>query len=173
MPYKKSAPDYLTFGYTGITMEHSLLNKDPLRRYSLLLFTVYHPKENLKWTEYFWIEASARAMVGCKVGFNIAEFADFILGWFGIDIAGDDVSGAEVARRLSALTGKKLGYFEIPLEGMREQNEDFALMFEWFDKVGYNVDVAKLKRDYPEVHWTSFDDWLDRQDWSVIDAPAG
>ncbi|MFH2005880.1 MAG: NmrA/HSCARG family protein [bacterium] len=89
------------------------------------------------------------------------------------DIAGDDVSGVEVARRLSARTGKKLGYFEIPLEGMREQNEDFALMFEWFNKVGYNVDVAKLKRDYPEVHWTSFDDWAARQDWSVLDASAG
>jgi hypothetical protein len=37
-----------------------------------------------------WIEASLRCFVGIKAGFNIAEFADFLLGWFGIDIAGDD-----------------------------------------------------------------------------------
>jgi len=43
-----------------------------------------------KWTEYFWIEASARCFIGAKIGFNIAEFADFILGWFGLDSADDD-----------------------------------------------------------------------------------
>jgi HEAT repeat protein len=42
------------------------------------------------WGDLFWIEASARCLVGLKAGFNVAEFADFLLGWFGLDIASDD-----------------------------------------------------------------------------------
>lgn len=89
-----------------------------------------------------------------------------------IDIAGDDLSGQKVAKRLGRHVGKEFGYFQIPIEGMREQNEDFALMFDWFEKVGYNVDIATLKTDFPEVTWTSFDDWITRQDWSVLKAPS-
>jgi hypothetical protein len=38
----------------------------------------------------FWIEAELVCFVGINVGFNPIQFADFILGWFGVDIAGDD-----------------------------------------------------------------------------------
>jgi uncharacterized protein YbjT (DUF2867 family) len=86
-----------------------------------------------------------------------------------IDIATDNLSGYELADKIGRHTGRKLGFYEIPLEGMREQNEDFAKMFEWFDKVGYNVDIAELIYRYPEVGWTSFDYWLRRQDWSALD----
>jgi uncharacterized protein YbjT (DUF2867 family) len=85
------------------------------------------------------------------------------------DLAGDDLTGNEIAVKLGAQTNRVFGFYEIPIEGMRAQNEDFALMFEWFDKIGYNVDVQALKRDYPEVGWTSFDTWIKQQDWSVLD----
>lgn len=84
------------------------------------------------------------------------------------DLASDSIAGEDLARRLSALTGRELGYFQIPIEAVREQSEDFALMFEWFDEVGYNVDVEALRRDYPEVGWTTIDEWLGSQDWSVL-----
>ena len=29
-------------------------------------------------------------IIGCRVGFSPGQFADFLLGWFGLDIAGDD-----------------------------------------------------------------------------------
>lgn len=85
-----------------------------------------------------------------------------------LDIASDDVTGKEVAEKIGNQIGRKLGYFRIPIEAIREQSEDFALMFEWFDRVGYNVDVNALKRDYPEVGWTSFDQWVGEQDWSDV-----
>ena len=34
-------------------------------------------------------------IVGARLGFNVAEFGEFILGWFGLDILGDDVHPAE------------------------------------------------------------------------------
>ncbi|MCU0722311.1 MAG: hypothetical protein MUC63_01610 [Planctomycetes bacterium] len=42
------------------------------------------------WADYFWIEAGARCLVGVHAGFNPAEFLDFLLGWVGIDLCGDD-----------------------------------------------------------------------------------
>jgi hypothetical protein len=33
--------------------------------------------------------------VGFDLGFNPAEFADFLLGWFGADISGDDSPPAD------------------------------------------------------------------------------
>jgi HEAT repeat protein len=43
-----------------------------------------------RWTDWFWLEVSARLFIGAKVGFNPAEFLDFLLGWIGLDIADDD-----------------------------------------------------------------------------------
>jgi len=88
-----------------------------------------------------------------------------------IDIASDDLTGLGVADRIGEKSGRKLGYFEIPLSAMYEQNPDFGKMFEWFDKVGYSVDLEALRRDYPEVGWTRIDDWVGRQDWSALRVP--
>jgi hypothetical protein len=30
----------------------------------------------------------------------------------------------------------------VPIEDVRKNSEDFALMLEWFDKVGYDADIA-------------------------------
>jgi hypothetical protein len=42
------------------------------------------------WADPLWIEVSLHCMVGVRVGFNPAEFVDFLLGWFGLDILNDD-----------------------------------------------------------------------------------
>jgi hypothetical protein len=50
-----------------------------------------------------------------------------------------------------------------------QQSEDAALMFEWFDGVGYDVDIAALHRDFQEVRWHSFADWARKFDWSALE----
>ena len=86
------------------------------------------------------------------------------------DIAGDTLTGPEAAQHVSAASGRAFNYYPVPLEAVREQSEDMAAMFEWFDKVGYSVDVADLHTEFPEVEWTSFADWAKATDWSVLDA---
>jgi hypothetical protein len=44
-----------------------------------------------------------------------------------------------------------------------------ALMFEWFDRVGYDADIGALRRDFPEVRWHSLADWARAFDWSVLE----
>jgi len=85
------------------------------------------------------------------------------------DIAGDELAGEEQAKILSQAIGRPIAYQEIPIAVMRQQSEDAALMFEWFDRTGYSADVAALRRDFPEVGWNGFADWARDFDWSVLD----
>jgi uncharacterized protein YbjT (DUF2867 family) len=87
-----------------------------------------------------------------------------------IDYAGDALSGTEYAEALSRASGRKIGYFEAPIEKVRESSEDMAVMYEWFDRIGYSVDIEAQKRQYPEVPWEAFEQWAQRQDWSILEA---
>ncbi len=85
-----------------------------------------------------------------------------------INIASDEPTLTEVARRLSEIAGTKLAYQAVPLDQVRKQSEDFAKMYDWFNRVGYSVDIPKLKHDYPQVHWRTFQEWVAKQDWSRV-----
>ncbi len=84
------------------------------------------------------------------------------------DIAGDDLSGEQVAAILSKAIGKPTAYFQVPMQAIRSMSEDMALMYEWFEKVGYTFDAAALRKDFPEVPWTSYAAWAQKQDWKSL-----
>jgi uncharacterized protein YbjT (DUF2867 family) len=88
------------------------------------------------------------------------------------DIAGDQLSGEQQAAILSRATGRAIGYQEIPLAAARQQNAEAAIMFEWFDRTGYDADIAGLRAAFPEVGWRSFADWAGSFDWSALDGLA-
>ncbi|MER8827662.1 NmrA/HSCARG family protein [Mesorhizobium sp. M0938] len=104
------------------------------------------------------------------IGAFVAALAERRERVFGkrFDIAGDELSGEDQAKILSQAIGRPINYQEIPIAVARQQSEDAALMFEWFDRIGYDVDIAALHRDFPEVRWHSFADWARRFDWSVL-----
>ncbi len=89
-----------------------------------------------------------------------------------INIASDELTMPEIARWISEAAGEQLAYYPVPLEEMRQQSEDFAKMFDWFNRVGYSVDIPKLKQEYPQVHWTSFQAWAKTQNWSRVLPPS-
>ena len=62
-----------------------------------------------------------------------------------IEYAGDAVTMAEAAAAMSELTGKTITYQQIPIAAVRANSEDFALMLEWFDAVGYSADIPSLE----------------------------
>jgi len=91
-----------------------------------------------------------------------------------IDIASDEVAGNDVADILSRLSGRTIEYVELPIERVRATNEDFAKMFEWFNRVGYRADIPGLRREYPKVGWHTFEGWARAQNWGVLrQAAAG
>lgn len=85
-----------------------------------------------------------------------------------IDIASDELSGSDMARILTQAAGRQIEYVQQPLEQVRSWSEDFATMYEWFDRVGYSAAIPKLRQEYPEVGWKGFRDWTKAQDWSVL-----
>lgn len=88
------------------------------------------------------------------------------------DIAGDELTGEDQARILSQAIGRPIAYRELPIAAMRQQSEDAALMFEWFARTGYSVDIAGLRRDFPEVRWHDYADWARTVDWGLLDRPS-
>ena len=86
------------------------------------------------------------------------------------NIAGDELTGNETATVFSKITGRPIRYQGFSPDAMRAHSEDMAIMFEWFDSTGYSADIARLRRDFPEVAWQDLAGWAARQDWSVLDA---
>ena len=72
------------------------------------------------------------------------------------DIAGDELTNERMVSILSDVIGRKISYNSFPAAALRAQSEDMALMFEWFDAVGYSADITALRRDFPEVGWHDF-----------------
>jgi len=105
---------------------------------------------------------------------NIGEFAAALIERrekvFGkrFDIAGDELTGTRVVAVISKVSGRDIGYASFDPELMRADNSDFADMFVWFNKVGYSVDIEKLRNDFPEVPWQTFENWANQQDWSLL-----
>ena len=109
---------------------------------------------------------------------NIAEFFALVLerrnSFLGkrIDIASDELTGEQAAKVLSDELRRKISYVQVPLEQIRQASEDLALMFQWFERIGTGVDVASLHKQYPEVNWLTFKDWVKSQNWEGLAASS-
>jgi uncharacterized protein YbjT (DUF2867 family) len=88
------------------------------------------------------------------------------------EIAGESLSGSEQAQVLAHETERPVRYEEIPIDILRRQDPDTASMFEWINRAGYDVDIAALRRTFPEVAWTGFRDWSRRVARPVLDASS-
>lgn len=75
-----------------------------------------------------------------------------------LDIAGDAVTLPEAAKIVGEALGKPLQYLQIPISEVRKNSEDFALMLEWFDRVGYDADIAGTAKHYG-VKPTTLREW--------------
>ena len=84
------------------------------------------------------------------------------IGWFGaraftdaaglnrreIDLAGDVRTMPEAAEILTEALGRPIAFAQTSIEHVRQQSEDTALMLEWFERVGYSADIARLEREF-------------------------
>ena len=82
-----------------------------------------------------------------------------------IDIAGDELVMPAAAAAIGEASGKPITHFQVPIEQVREFSDDFATMIQWFDDVGYNVDIAGNTAKYG-ITPTSFKEWASEANWS-------
>jgi uncharacterized protein YbjT (DUF2867 family) len=81
-----------------------------------------------------------------------------------IDIAGDACTMPEVAKIISSASGKKVEFVQTPIEEVRKLSEDFAIMLEWFDAVGYNADIDAISAE-SGIQPTTLAEWASKVDW--------
>ncbi len=81
-----------------------------------------------------------------------------------LDIAGDARTGPELAEVLTRAAGRPMHFVPVPIEQVRKLNEDYATMLEWFDRVGYDADVAANVKTYG-IPATTFEEWAAARDW--------
>ena len=86
-----------------------------------------------------------------------------------IDIAGDQHTMPETAEILSRAVGHPVKFSRVPIEEVRKNGEDYALMLEWFDRVGYNVDIARTSKEHG-IRPTTLAEWAATAEWTP--APA-
>jgi uncharacterized protein YbjT (DUF2867 family) len=80
-----------------------------------------------------------------------------------IDIASDELTGAQVAEILSRVLGEPIAYQQTPMDPSSER----SIMYAWLERVGYSADLAMLRRDYPELGLHTFEAWAKAQDWKA------
>ncbi|MHC5040570.1 MAG: HEAT repeat domain-containing protein [Planctomycetota bacterium] len=135
----------------------------------LPFFGVSSPYETLsdqyaryQWTEYFWIAFGVRCFAGLKFGFNLAEFADFLLGFFGLDICGDDDREADRAALLESI---RIDHFKRRLLDKDVSSERLAFLREEIGKIealaesrtlaDYRRIAEKLRHEDPEIRYAA------------------
>lgn len=82
-----------------------------------------------------------------------------------LDIAGDARTMPETARIIGQAAGRKIEFVQAPIEEVRKSSADYAMMLEWFDAVGYNVDIEVLVKE-TGIRPLTLPEWAAGADWS-------
>ena len=94
------------------------------------------------------------------------------IGWFGarafthagalngraLDLAGDVRTMREAADVLTKALARSITYIQGSIDQVRQYSPDTALMLEWFERVGYDADIAGLEREFGRS-LTKLQDW--------------
>src|SRR6185369_1217452 len=81
-----------------------------------------------------------------------------------LDFAGDQLTMPETAEIIGKAMGVKIVFERTPIEEVRTWSVDFAVMLEWFDRVGYCADIAALEKDYGS-RLVKLSEWAAKADW--------
>ncbi|MBI4537960.1 MAG: NmrA/HSCARG family protein [Gemmatimonadetes bacterium] len=82
-----------------------------------------------------------------------------------IDLAGDELTIPQAAGIIGQATGRIVAFERTPIEEIRKWSDDYATMLEWFDRVGYRVDIPALEARFG-MQLTRFAQWAKSVSWS-------
>jgi len=82
-----------------------------------------------------------------------------------LDIAGDELTMPEAARVLGEAMKKRVEFAPVPIEEVRKGSADYAMMLEWFDRVGYDVHIRARSRECG-IPPTPLASWAAKTRWS-------
>jgi uncharacterized protein YbjT (DUF2867 family) len=86
--------------------------------------------------------------------------------WLGreLDIAGDEHPMTGVVDTFSRVLNRPVQYAQMPWDQFKAQaGEEYEKMFRWFENVGYDADIAALRKEYPKL--STFEQFLRSSRW--------
>jgi uncharacterized protein YbjT (DUF2867 family) len=93
--------------------------------------------------------------------------------WIGreVELAGDERTMPEIAEAFGRVIGREVGYHQVPWDQFEGQmGEEYAVMYRWFNEVGYEADVGALRREHPGL--IDFEGYLRAHGWEGAEFPA-
>lgn len=106
------------------------------------------------------------------IGFFAAEaFADpaTFLG-AKVEIAGDEVTGDEIADAFGQQVGLPARFESIPVDELREESEWQATAYDWLNRIGYHADIPTLRSRFPDL--LDLEGWLAKTAWAPSELHA-
>jgi uncharacterized protein YbjT (DUF2867 family) len=88
--------------------------------------------------------------------------------WLGraIELAGDELSMTQLAETFGRVLGREVRYQQVPWDQFEKNaGSEIAIMYRWFNDVGYNADIPELRWEYAEL--TSLERWLHGNAWGT------
>src|SRR5207244_1674717 len=66
------------------------------------------------------------------------------------ELAGDEMSMAELTQSFTLVTGREVRYVQTPWDEFEQRvGKEMTLMFRWFQETGYHVDIGAVRQEYP------------------------
>jgi uncharacterized protein YbjT (DUF2867 family) len=93
---------------------------------------------------------------------HVVESRDAMLGER-IEIASDEITAQQAAEIVTRFLGRRVAIADPPAASTNP-------LFAWLERVGTHVDIAALRRHYPELRWHTFAEWTRTQDWGPLRA---
>ncbi len=117
-----------------------------------------------------WLDpgTSVQLIATSDIGVFAADAFEDPDAWMGrvVEIAGDDLTGPQMAAAFEAVSGVPTRFQQLPIEPLRAARADLANMFDWFERDGYRADLPALRRSRPDL--VTLETWLS-DNWT---APA-
>ncbi|NIH83462.1 NmrA/HSCARG family protein [Amycolatopsis granulosa] len=111
-------------------------------------------------------EVPLQLIATADIGVFAADAFDDPAQWIGrqIELAGDELTGPQMAEVFAQVTGIPARYEQQPIEQLQAISTEMAAMFGWFDREGYRADVPALRRHHPTL--ASLRSWLGTSGWT-------
>ena len=72
----------------------------------------------------------------------------------------------EAAEVFSRVLGRPVKFQKLPMPLVRlVLGREFYQMFRWFNAAGFQANIGALRRQYPEVHLQTLEEWLRNEGW--------
>jgi uncharacterized protein YbjT (DUF2867 family) len=87
-----------------------------------------------------------------------------------VELAGDELTGDQIAAVFQRHTGIPTRFEAIPMEELKVTNPWQAIAYDWMNRIGYSADIPTLRAQHPGL--LTLEEWLSKSGWAPAPADA-